>query len=89
MCTPYIALAYLNDVQQAGSIFAIGKHIGSQFSQLQGTKPANHIIDRELHLMSVLKRDVNQTFRFVFCTALHKLNTLMDDLLLTSLTDWV
>ena len=73
MCTPYIALAYLNDVQQAGSIFAIGKHIGSQFSQLQGTKPANHIIDRELHLMSC-KRDVIQTFRV--CTALREVKHL-------------
>ena len=37
--------------------------IGSQFSQLQGAKPANHIlIDRELHLMNC-KRDVTQTFR--------------------------
>ena len=32
--------------------------IGSQFSQLQGAKPANH---SELHLMSC-KRDVTQTF---------------------------
>ena len=31
------------------SVSVAGK--GSQFSQLQGAKPANHIIDRELHLM--------------------------------------
>ena len=35
--------------------------IGSQFSQLQVAKPANHIIDSELHLMSC-KRDITQTF---------------------------
>ena len=57
--------------------------IASQFSQLQGAKPANHIIDRELHLMSC-KRDVIQTFRV--CTTLRKVNTLMDDLLLICTT---
>ena len=38
--------------------------IGRQFSQLQGAKPANHIIDCELHLMSC-KRDVTQTFHIL------------------------
>ena len=42
--------------------------ITSQFSQLQGAKPANHIIDRELNLMSC-KRDVTRTFHV--CTAGH------------------
>ena len=52
---------------QVASVSVAG--IGSQFSQLQGAKPANHIIDCELHLMSC-KRDVIQTFRV--CTALRE-----------------
>ena len=45
---------------QVASVSVAG--IGSQFSQLQVAKPANHIIDCELHLMSC-KHDVTQTFR--------------------------
>ena len=45
---------------QVASVSVAG--MGSQFSQLQGAKPANHIIDCELHLMSC-KRDVTRTFR--------------------------
>ena len=42
--------------------------VGSQFSQLQSAKPANHIIDCELHLMT--ERDVTQMFHVLHSTLL-------------------
>ena len=52
---------------QVASVSVAG--IASRFPQLQGAKPANRIIDRELHLTSC-KRDVIQTFRI--CIALRE-----------------